>query len=377
MTGVTEELDVYLADFDKFERALGDRTRAPLHATRRAARDRFAELGFPTLSDEEWRFTNIVPLTKIPFELAARDFESPRKDLHEMGVLAANSPGALRLRFLNGYYDAALSTVQNAPPGVIAGSLADVLAKQVAKVEPHLARYAKFDDHAFVALNTAFVHDGAFVFVPRNTIVAQPIHIVYTSSARGEPTVSHPRGLIVVGENSQVTVIECYVGFENEVYFTNAVTEIVAGSGAVIDHYKVQEESKEAFHVASLQIHQDRSSTVSSHSVAIGGGLARNEVNAVLDAEGCECTLNGLYLAGGEQLIDNHTRIDHAKPRCASHELYKGILDGKGKGIFNGKIYVHPDAQKTDAKQTNQTLLLSEDAIINTKPQLEIYADDV
>lgn len=377
MTDVMEELDTYLADFAKFERALGDGKRSKLHAIRKAALARFTELGFPGPYDEEWRFTNIAPLTKIPFQLAPPEAEQPRKDLHEMGVLDANTPGALRLRFLNGYYDAGLSAAKGVPAGLVVGNIARVLADRPDLIEPHLARYAKYEGHAFVALNTAFVHDGAFVYVPRNTVVERPIHIVYTSAARGEPTVSHPRTLIVAGENSHVTLIECYVGFEDEVYFSNAVTEIVAGAGAVIDHYKVQEESKEAFHVATMQIRQDCGSRVSSHSVAIGGGLVRNEVNAYLDAEGCECTLNGLYLAGGEQLIDNHTRIDHAKPHCISHELYKGILDGKGKGVFNGKIYVHPDAQKTDAKQTNQTLLLSPDAVIDTKPQLEIFADDV
>jgi Fe-S cluster assembly protein SufD len=374
---VMEDVDVYLADFAKFERRLGERKPSKLQVIRKAAIARFAELGFPTVNDEEWRFTNVAPLAKIAFQLAPAESKAPRKDLHEMGVLTANTPGALRLRFLNGHYDRGLSSVDRAPKGALIGSLGMALADRPELVEPHLAQHAKFEDEAFVALNTAFIHDGAFVFVPRNTVVEQPIHIVYTSAARGEPTVSHPRSLIVVGENSQVTVIECFVGFEDEIYFTNAVTEIVAGASAVIDHYKVQEESKEAFHIATLNVHQDRSSNVSSHSVAIGGGLVRNEVNAVLDAEGCECTLNGLYLAGGEQLIDNHTRIDHAKPHGTSHELYKGILDGKGKGVFNGKIYVHADAQKTDAKQTNQTLLLSPDAVIDTKPQLEIFADDV
>jgi Fe-S cluster assembly protein SufD len=181
--------------------------------------------------------------------------------------------------------------------------------------------------------------------------------------------------------NSQATIVETYVGLEeverSEACFTNAVTELVLAENAVVAHYKIQRESKTAFHMATLQVQQDRSSNFSSHNIALGGSLARNDVNIVLDAEGCECTLNGLYMAGGRQLIDNHTRIDHAKPHCTSHELYKGILDDQARGVFNGKIYVHQDAQKTDAKQTNRTLLLSEDAVINTKPQLEIFADDV
>src|SRR5262249_35960865 len=196
-------------------------------------------------------------------------------------------------------------------------------------------------------------------------------------STTGEPAVAHPRSLVVAGTSSQLTLVETYAGRDGEVYFTNAVTEVVAGENAVLDHYKVQRESRAAFHVATTQVRQARSSNFSSHFIGLGGGLVRNEVRALLDAEGCECTVNGLYVAGGRQHADNHTVIDHARPHCASHELYKGILDGHAHGVFNGKIFVREDAQKTDAKQTNQTLLLSDDAVINTKPQLEIYADDV
>jgi Fe-S cluster assembly protein SufD len=245
------------------------------------------------------------------------------------------------------------------------------------QVEPHLAQYASYRGHAFTALNTAFLEDGAFVSIARGKVVEEPIHLLFLSTTHGEGAVCHPRSLILAGEGSQATVIESYVGTGDDVYFTNAVTEIVAGPAAVVDHYKLQRESEEAFHVATLQVQQARNSTLSSHAVTLGGALVRNEVNAVLDDEGCTCTLNGLYLAAGRQHVDNHTVIDHARPRCTSHELYKGILDGQAHGVFNGKIYVRQDAQKTDAKQTNQTLLLSEDATINTKPQLEIYADDV
>jgi Fe-S cluster assembly protein SufD len=204
-----------------------------------------------------------------------------------------------------------------------------------------------------------------------------PIHLVFFSSAHGEPTVAHPRNLILAEVNSQATLVETYVGPGPDVYFTNAVTEIVAAENAVIDHCRLQRESLEGFHIATLQVYQDRSSNYTNRAVNLGGTLVRNNINVLLGAEGCECTLDGLYMAGGRQLIDNHTRIDHAKPHGTSHEHYKGILDGKARGVFNGKIYVHPDAQKTDAKQTNKTLLLSEDALIDTKPQLEIYADDV
>jgi Fe-S cluster assembly protein SufD len=368
-----EEKDQYLAAFAELEKRLKESPRAPLHRLRQAAVERFAALGFPTLDDEEWRFTNLAPLTRTRFRLAGRRPLSAAR----LEQLAIPIGDCTRLVFVNGFFAPELSAVKELPAGAVAGSLAEALRNHPEKVDPHLARYAAYEEHPFTALNTAFVQDGAFLFIPKGKVVAEPIHLLFISTAENGPAVSHPRSLILVGENSQVRLVESYVGAEGEVYFTNAVTEIVAEQNAVVDHYKVQRESLSAFHVATLQVQQHQSSTFANHAFTLGGGLVRNEINAVLNAEGCECTLNGLYLAGGRQLIDNHTVIDHAMPHCASHELYKGILDGQAHGVFNGKIWVRPDAQKTDAKQTNQTLLLSEDATINTKPQLEIYADDV
>ena len=233
------------------------------------------------------------------------------------------------------------------------------------------------DNHAFVALNTAALEDGAFVHIPRSAVVEEPIHLLFVSTAHDGPTVSHPRTLILAGENSQATIVESYAGPAGQVYFTNAVTEVVVGENAVVDHYKVQRESVKAFHIATMQVQLARSANFSSHSIGLGGLLVRNDANAVSRRRRLECTLNGLYMASDRQLVDNHTAIDHAMPHCNSHEVYKGILDGHARGVFNGKIFVRQDAQKTDAKQTNQTLLLSNDAQINTKPQLEIFADDV
>jgi Fe-S cluster assembly protein SufD len=186
-----------------------------------------------------------------------------------------------------------------------------------------------------------------------------------------------PRNLIVTGDNSKVSIVESYVARSQDVYFTNAVTEMLVGENAVIEHDKLQLESGRAFHIATAQIHQRARSTFTSNAISLGGSLVRNNVTVVLGAEGIESTLNGLSLATGTQHIDNHTTIEHAQPQCASHELYKAILDGEAKGVFNGKIFVRKDAQKTDAKQTNKTLLLSDGATIDTKPQLEIFADDV
>jgi Fe-S cluster assembly protein SufD len=284
---------------------------------------------------------------------------------------------------------------------VKAGSLAAAWGTDPASIELHLARHASYHDHAFVALNSAFMKDGAFVYVPKGKVVERPIHLLFVStrpastglsagpstglrtgfdSAQDRPgtaVVSHPRNLIVADDGSQAMIVESYVGVGTNVYLTNVVTEIVGGKNAVIDYYKLQRENEEAFHIATVQAHLDRSSNFSSHSIDLGGALVRNDLNATLDGEGIECTLDGLYMVTGRQHVDNHTRIDHVKPHCSSRELYKGLLDGKSRGVFNGKIYVHKAAQKTDAKQTNKNLLLSEGATINTKPQLEIYADDV
>jgi Fe-S cluster assembly protein SufD len=257
------------------------------------------------------------------------------------------------------------------------GSLASALQTDLATVEPHLARFARYDAQPFVALNTALMEDGAFVRIARGVVAEEPIHLLFLTVAEEGPLVTYPRNLILADENSQATIVETYAALDGGVYFNNVVTEIIAAENAVLDHYKIQQESEGAFHIATQQVQQDRDSNFTSHSISLGGALVRNDINAVLNGTGIESTVNGLYLASGRQHVDNHTAIDHAKPHCNSHELYKGILDGHATGVFNGKIFVRPDAQKTDAKQTNQNLLLSADATINTKPQLEIFADDV
>ena len=301
---------------------------------REEARQRFAELGFPTTHDEDWRFTSVAPIARTTFTPG------------ESGLKAGPHPHGVQI-----------SKLSESP------------------AEPHLARYASYQNNAFVALNTANFEDGLFIHIAKGAVIDQPIEVVIESSANGHPTVSHPRILVVAEPGSQATIVETYKGSGGQ-YFTNPVTEIVAGDNAVIDHYKLQTESARAFHVSTLQVQLGRDTNFRSHSLAFGGALVRNDVNAVL-SEGCECTLNGLYLVNDEQHIDNHTAIDHAKPHAASHELYKGILEGHSTAVFNGKILVRKDAQKTDAKQTNKNLVLSEDARIDTKPELQILADDV
>jgi Fe-S cluster assembly protein SufD len=367
--------DIYHLHFAQFIQQLAGNGSSWTQGVRQAAFSRFAAIGFPSTQEEAWKHTNVAALAKIPFTPAGHAREPLRND-----VLIRASCGQItgpRLVFVNGHYAPELSALQPLPEGVIVGSLTQAISANRGSVEPHLAGYASFQNHAFVALNTAFMQDGAFIHIPPGTNVAAPIHLLFVSTAPAQATVSYPRNLIVVDRGGQATVVESYVGVAHEVYLTNAVTEVVAGEHAVINHYRLQQESKAAFHMATLQVHQDRSSNVISHAIALGGALARNEVTAVLDGEGSECTLNGLFMVAGQQHVDNQTRIEHVQPYCTSRELYKGVLDGKGRGVFNGTIYVHKAAQKSNAKQTNKNLLLSPDAWINTKPQLEIYNNDV
>jgi Fe-S cluster assembly protein SufD len=363
-------VDRYLAEFERFERELAAEP-AGLRQMRRAAIERFASLGFPTLRQEEWRLTNVAPIVQGTFHWPESDPDSVSPDLIAPHAFDA----AARLVFVNGRFSARLSQVGELPTGTVVASLAEVLARDPGRVEPWLGRFARFDAHPFVALNTAFLRDGAFIQVPRGAVTG-PIHLLFLSSTEeGRPTVSFPRNLFVAGENSQTTIVETYAGANR--YFTSPVTELVAGPGSRVDHYKVQRESLEAFHMATFQVYGERAAAPSSHSISIGGALVRNDVNAVLDGEGIDCILNGLYFGDGRQLVDNHMRVEHAKPHCASHELYKGVLDGKSRAVFNGLIHVRHGAQKTDAKQSNRNLLLSRDAIANSNPQLEIFADDV
>jgi Fe-S cluster assembly protein SufD len=372
VTETQEQTTNYLSDFERLERQPASPT---LQRLRKAAIARFAEIGFPGPRDEEWKFTPLASLVQTPFQLPpsheARAVEGFRQITH------GDKPGAT-LGGFNSNRPFLLEDGRPLPEGVLVLSLAEALEKHPQLVEPHLARYADNKRHAFAALNTAFLRDGSVVYVPPGVAVEAPIFLQSVVAAFNENHgyVWHRRCLIVLGRNARATVVEGFSGIP-VAYFTNAVTEVVVGENANLDHYKVLEEGPEAYHMAVMQVQLARAARFASHSFTLGGAWVRNEVNAVFAGEGAECTLNGLYRGDGRQMIDNHTFIDHAVPRCASHEVYKGILDGKAHGVFNGKIYVRQDAQKTDAKQTNKTLLLSEGATINTKPQLEIYADDV
>ena len=359
------------------EEKLGREGDAWLHEIRKDAIGRFAELGFPTTKLEEWKYTNVTPIARVPFQAAEFRWDGLAEErLAELPLAhSAFSECCSRIVFINGHYSPQLSS-PDLPERLIVGSLASAIKQNAPKVKDHLARHAGFEHQAFVALNTAFLEDGAFIEIPRGLTVDTPIYVLFVSTA-DEPIASHPRSLIIIGDDSRASIIEDYLALGEGCYFTNAVTEIVVGENSIVEHYKLQAENERAFHVSTVQVRQARSSSFTSHSISFGGALVRNDVNVLLNGEGAECTLNGLYIAVNDQHIDNHTVIDHVKPHCSSHELYKGILDDQSSAVFNGSIIVRKDAQKTDARQSNKNLLLSEGATINSKPQLEINADDV
>ncbi len=375
MIAESQGLDRYLERFTRFENEAAGSRLAWLRPIRRAAMARFAELGFPTTRDEDWRFTSVAPIVQTAFAPAAEDGVEPKSRALE--PFTFQGLACHRLVFVNGRYAPGLSRQERRPDGVVISSLADAPEGSRDLLGQHLSRYADYHQDAFAALNTAFIEDGAFVHVPRGTVLEVPIHLLYIGTDAPAPVITHPRNLIVAGENTQATVVEDYVSLNGDVAFSNAVTEVVVGDSGVLSHSLIERENARAFNVSTLRVQQGRSSSVTSHSVLLGGALVRNNVHPVMAGEGAECLINGLFMATGRQHMDNYMKVEHASPHCSSRQFYNGILDGQSRGVFHGRIIVHKDAQKTDAKQTNRNLLLSEDAQIDTKPQLEIYADDV
>jgi Fe-S cluster assembly protein SufD len=347
-----------------------------LSALRNAGISTFGELGFPTLRDEDWRFTNVAPIAALPFQ-PARAIAANGAESAVLSRAAFAGLSGCRLVFVNGFFAAGLSRIQNVPKGAKVDSLSAALAREGAFIEKYLGKYAGTSDNAFAALNQAFFTDGTFVFVPDGVEISEPIQVIYISSAKQAGETFQPRNLIIMGANSKATIVESYLSAGDAASFTNAVTEMVVGENAVVEHIKLQDETANAFHMATIAGEFGRASNVNVHSFALGSKLSRNNIRAKLAGEGLECVLNGLYLTRNDQLADHHMIVEHAQPHCASHEYFNGILDDKSRGVFHGRIYVHPAAQKTDAKQTNKNLLLSDDATADTKPQLEIYADDV
>ena len=365
----------YIEQYQAFTRATSNTTPSWLGAMRQCAIERFEALGFPTTKNEDWHFTSVAPIAEAAYEIRA----NPGGDV-KPGDLAGFTFGATdwpTIVFVNGVYAPALSSLDNLPDGVRIQDLATAIREGDPLVERHLSKIASYELHAFTALNTAFAVDGAVIRIAKEFEVDRPIHVLYVSDALAAKTQTNPRTLIVAERHSKATLIESYVSWGEASYFTNAVTEVVLEDGANLSHLKIQRESPRAFHVGTIDADQHRDSHYQSFSFSTGATLSRTNIYTTLNGEGSGATLNGLYMLDGEQHCDHQTRIEHAQPNCFSRELYKGVLDDASHGVFNGKVYVHPIAQKTDGKQTNNVLLLSERAQVDTKPQLEIYADDV
>jgi Fe-S cluster assembly protein SufD len=362
-----------LADFARIAIALPG-IRVPwLAQVRNAALERFAQHGYPSARDEEWKYTSVAALEKRAFTVIAGNGPDDAAAATLFDSLALDVQAGHLLVFVNGRHAPALSQIGKLPSGVVLGSMAEALERTPDMLEPYLTDAGS--QTVFGALNTAFMADGAWLHVPRGVVVDEPIHLLFLSTASGAAI--HSRNVIVAEEGARATVIEHYTGAEDAVYFNNAVTQIFAAGNAAVEHYKLQQESARAFHIAGIHARQRQDSRFESHSATLGAALARNDITTVFDAAGCEATLNGLYLIGGRQHADNHTCIDHAAPHGTSQEHYRGVLDGAARAVFNGKVIVRPGAQKTNARQTNHNLLLSRDAEVDTKPQLEIRADDV
>ncbi len=372
-------IESYLKRFEAFSRNGGASAPPWARSLRLSAITRFEELGFPDTRNEDWHFTSVAPIAERDFAPLTSAGESQGITAEQLAPFAFGATDWHTLVFVNGRFNAALSRTAGLPVGVEVLPLARAYDELPLLVEQHMGRIASMDAHTFTALNTAFINDGAVVHVGADVEVARPIHLLFVSDERAVDGVAQPRNLIVLDRFAKATVIESFVTVARGAgaYFTNAVTEATIADGATLTHLKLQRESAQAYHVGTLDVRQARDSHLVSFSFAVGARLSRTNIYTELRGEGCGATLNGLYLGDDEQHMDHQTRIEHVEPNCYSRELYKGILDGSSHGVFNGKVYVHPEAQKTDGKQTNNTLLLSEKAQIDTKPQLEIFADDV
>jgi Fe-S cluster assembly protein SufD len=343
-----------------------------LRELRRSAFGSFERLGFPTMKDEDWHFTNVAPITEKIFAPAAPGSQVSPAVLERFGY----GQDWHTLVFVNGRAigDAAGMKL---PAGIAVSTLAAEIASDSEVLKRHLSKLASPEDAAFTALNAALATDGAVVRIAADAVIDKPVHLLFIVDSASASTSVQTHNLIFAERHSKCTIIESYVTVGGEEYFTNAVTEVFVADGARLGHYKLQTEATSAFHVGTTQVHQARGSRYESFSFATGARLSRTNIYTTLAGEAAEAVLNGLYLVDGAQHVDHQTRIEHVAPNCPSHELYKGILDGRSHGVFNGKVYVHPEAQKTDGKQSNNNLLLSDAARVDTKPQLEIFADDV
>ena len=375
MAAAVEQLESYLAEFTGFARETAKEAPRWLRDLRNSAFARFCDVGFPTTRNEDWRFTSLSSMVRTPFTLPRRSVTRVTPSDVATWQIAGS---AARLVFVDGHFVPELTDRGEVPSEVRVGNLRAQIANHPDMVATHLGRYVDIERDPFCALNSAFAEDGAYIHVPPKIVIEQPVHLLFVSTPGATPAMTHPRNLIVIDREAQVSVVEEYVSLGAEVpALSNAVTELVARENATVAHLMIEREHLNTYNISTLRIEQSRSANVASHSLLLGGALVRNNVHPVLAGEGGECLINGLFIGGGRQHLDNYMLVEHASPHCASRQFYNGILDGQAHGVFHGRIIVHKDAQKTDAKQTNRNLLLSDEAQIDTKPQLEIYADDV
>lgn len=367
--------DWYIQNFKLFEENLNGKSKTKLHLFRQDAISKFDQLDFPTTKNEEWKYTSVSGVLNHQFTPSCllRDDLTLKPTIDNLLIDIRNKNVFV---FINGYFSKDLSKINLVNTGIVVESIETISSAQDEIFERHFGKYSTYDN-GFNALNSAFVQDGAFIFIPENQIIEDPIYLIYLQGKDEINILSQPRNLFVLGKNSQVNLIEIHQAISQSPYLTNSLTEIIVGENSKIDHYKIQNESLSSFHVSKIQVEQKANSKYTSHSISLGGSLTRNDINSVLSGKGGETNYYGLYFVDGKQHVDNHTLVDHATPHCFSNELYKGILADDSKGVFNGKILVRKDAQKTNAYQSNKNLLLSGNARIDTKPQLEIFADDV
>ncbi|MFZ4620682.1 MAG: Fe-S cluster assembly protein SufD [Bacteroidota bacterium] len=373
---MTHEFNHYFTDFQKFQSNGAAKSPSWVNDLRKSALADFEKKGFPTTKLEDWKYTNVSAIAKSPFNYSSKAGTVTAEFVRSLLV------GGIEqyvITFVNGHYSREHSQLEGLPTGLVVKNLIEAYTTHNNLVEEHLTKYVQYQKNTFTALNTAFINDGVFVHVPENLEVLKPITMLFISTeTKGEQTAAHIRNLIIAEEGSMVNFLHSFVSAEEvNTNLTNIVTEIVAKKNSAVELVKVQRESESAFHVENLYVHQHRESNIHVFSLAVGGAIARNDMSVIIDGESTECNLNGLYITSGEQLIDHHTFMHHIHPNCPSHELFKGILMDKSRAVFNGKVYVEPEAQKTDSKQTNRNLLLSDDAVVDTKPELEIFADDV
>jgi Fe-S cluster assembly protein SufD len=381
VTQVAKEKNTYEAAFRALQEGENGRS-APgwVQRLRESAFARFEQSGFPTTDEEEWKYTNVAPIARANFVPVIARPEGALMTASQLEPFVYEEARRSQLVFVDGIYQAERSSLDALPQGIVVMEMSDALrsGEQAEVVREHLAASADYNENAFTALNTAYLASGAFVLIPKGVRVEAPIHLVFISGSGQTPALSSPRVLMIAEQGSEATVIESYVSLhETAVYLTNAVVEIVLEDGARLEHYKVQNESQQAFHVATTNAELGRNSAFNATTITLGAQLSRHDINVRLDHEGAECWIDGLYIVGTGQHADTHSLIDHRSPHCVSHQLYKGILDGKSRAVFNGKVFVRAGAQQTDAMQTNKNLLLSGEARVDTKPQLEIFADDV